>query len=346
MGEPRLSLSSRPRGRREGVLVEGAPRGSDAAGAARLVWVDQLRGLAVCLVVLYHASLTSLDEATLLGAALRRLNDLAAPLRMPLLAFLSGWLVPRSLAKGPRRYLRGKLRHVLRPYLLWSGVMIALWCGPLALMTFEPQVVLRVLWQPFDHLWYLYFLFLYYLLALATTRIRPLVVAAAALGAALVLAQVSGEPKELLLLAAFFMLGVDVATFGTTWASLWSRPAARVVFVVAAAALLVRPLVASGPGGWYDPWLAPIVAALLLGVHDVVARAGSLPRADALARVGRDSLVYYLVHWPALVVLREVLAPVPLSPVGRFAVSIALVFGLAATLAWLRRRVRLVALLF
>ncbi len=83
-----MTAPSRPQ-----ALVQ--PR--DAAGGCA-VWMDQVRGLATVLVVAYHAK-TVLgrfvpDVPDALGVAL----ELFEPFRMPLLVFLSGTLLSRSLA--------------------------------------------------------------------------------------------------------------------------------------------------------------------------------------------------------------------------------------------------------
>ncbi|HSV40260.1 MAG TPA: acyltransferase family protein, partial [Nocardioidaceae bacterium] len=88
-------------------------------------WMDSLRGLAIVLVVVFHADL---EVAGATGSQLGVVHDvceLLGPVRMPLLMFLSGMLLTRSLAKGPRTYVVGKLEQIAWPYVVWSLLNLA-----------------------------------------------------------------------------------------------------------------------------------------------------------------------------------------------------------------------------
>ena len=78
--------------------------------AARMQWMDLLRGLAVLLVVVLHAA--SHGGAEVEGWTL--VNRHLTPFRMPLLMFLSGMLLHRSLAKPLPVYLWGKVAALPR----------------------------------------------------------------------------------------------------------------------------------------------------------------------------------------------------------------------------------------
>lgn len=87
------------------------------------------------------------------------LDALFAPFRMPLMVFLSGLLVAPSLARGWRRYLKGKLSRVACPYAVWgilATVTAVIWSYrdgfvhrlPVA----GPWEPLRLLYDPPEHL--------------------------------------------------------------------------------------------------------------------------------------------------------------------------------------------------
>ncbi|GAA4099418.1 acyltransferase family protein [Nocardioides kongjuensis] len=128
----------------------------------RQQWVDGVRGLCVVAVVLFHAELVA---GPLLW--LSAINQDLAHVRMPLLMGLSGLLLARSLAKGPRRHLVGKARAVLWPYAVWASLDLAQVCVHL-LATGEPlpsDLARLALYNPSGYLWFLAFLFCYHVLA-------------------------------------------------------------------------------------------------------------------------------------------------------------------------------------
>ncbi len=86
-------------------------------------WMDLVRGAAILLVVTFHASaipifLAGVDPTSVIND----LNTLFAPYRMSTLLLLSGMLLGRSLAKTGPTYYTGKLRTLVWPYLLWGTV--------------------------------------------------------------------------------------------------------------------------------------------------------------------------------------------------------------------------------
>ncbi|WP_141799083.1 acyltransferase family protein [Nocardioides sp. SLBN-35] len=128
----------------------------------RQQWMDGMRGLAIVAVVLFHAELVG---GPLIW--LSEVNQELAHYRMPLLMGLSGLLLARSLAKGPRRHLSGKARAVLWPYVVWASLDLTQVCLHL-LATGEPlppDLPRLALYNPSGYLWFLAFLFCYHVLA-------------------------------------------------------------------------------------------------------------------------------------------------------------------------------------
>ncbi|MET0782456.1 MAG: acyltransferase [Microbacterium sp.] len=270
--------------------------------ASRIEWMDVLRGTSIVLVVFNHAILFAGALPTGSPEIAWALNQLFAPIRMPLMVFLSGLLVAPSLARGWRKYLAGKGRRVLYPYLVWSAlalVLLYVWdirdgvvggVAPAVVTSWEP---LRVLYDPLEHLWFLYDLFLFYVIALATSRISPLWVAAGSLVAAAIVPDFSA--RRFLVLLVFFMLGVWMSehpgTLDRVLAWRWF------VWVCAAVSVGTVAAVVLGIGLRYTALSAPFAAAGI-GLAIVAARRiGSARALRPLRFVGRDSLVFYLVHW-------------------------------------------------
>lgn len=138
----------------------------------RLIWMDNFRGLAIFLVIFHHAvSIMSWrgEGANPLAVVV---NDATAGFRMPGLILLSGMLVERSLRKGSRPYLLGKVRNILWPFVLWVLVTALL-------------IERRVTWSTVQEivtpahgiLWFLWFLFAFYVLYWLSRNLNPAAVA-------------------------------------------------------------------------------------------------------------------------------------------------------------------------
>lgn len=142
---------------------------------ARMDWMDTLRGGAVVGVIVMHAELstvsTSGDDLPLVHA----FNHLLGDYRMPVLVLLSGVLVPRSVAKGLRSHLRGKLRHILWPYAVWVTFDLAhVFLDCLVLGRGLPwHMVGQVFYDPHTYLWFLAYLFCFHLAAGLLATLTP-----------------------------------------------------------------------------------------------------------------------------------------------------------------------------
>ncbi len=102
----------------------------------RLAWVETFRGMAILAVVAIHVSdellpfCPAASPAWNILGAINRLFQFAVPAFL----MLSTFLLTRSLLRSDKReaqgrkalkkYLAGRIRRVLRPYLLWSAVAV------------------------------------------------------------------------------------------------------------------------------------------------------------------------------------------------------------------------------
>lgn len=130
----------------------------------RLLWMDRLRGAAIVAVIVLHAELGARAGSGRDLPLVPAVNELLSPYRMPMLVALSGVLLTPALAKPWRAYLRGKVRHLLWPYLVWVALdtaYAALRAGGLGW-----DYVARLAYDPQTYLWFLAYLFVFYLVGL------------------------------------------------------------------------------------------------------------------------------------------------------------------------------------
>ena len=268
----------------------------DGPAGGRLAWMDQVRGLAIVLVVAFHGRTVLRRFVPEVPPGLAEFTAFFAPFRMPLLMFLSGMLLTRSLAKPAPAYFLGKARGVAWPYLVWST------CFLLVAGT-EPGDLLSVLWSPPSYLWYLPYLLAYYAIAWATRGLHvPLPVAALV---ALVAASSSGPQQRFAFLFVFFVAGHAYVQHRSRLSIGHRRAWAAAVGVV----VLVGGLAsATGVDLKYEPGSVVVPAAgvalcLLVAPHHTGGRV-----ARALGHIGRESLVFFVSHFVTLWAVHRALA--------------------------------------
>lgn len=288
--------------------------------------MDVLRGAAVLLVVVYHSVFLSETRGELaVPAWVDVVNTAVAPLRMPVLVLLSGLLLGPSLRKGWRRYFAGKLQNIGWPYLVWTLVMFAL---------FWPGAPLLGYLRGGTYLWFLLFLLIYFVAAWLLRPVPVLLVIGLAFVGSLLAPGDSKYVERLLYLFALFMVGHLVARTPRllTWVqgTRWSLGLG--VLLVGAHVAVV------GLGEGYSPvTVLGTVGGLLLMVPLARAVAG-LPLAAPLRFAGVHSLVFYVVHYPLMIVVVTLATGAGIDSwlvTGVLALSVALVAG--AALAKTRR---------
>ncbi len=127
-----------------------------------MLWMDLLRGGAVVLVVIFHAGNTPIAPQPV-----HMFNEAIGDSRLAALFVASGLLLDRSLAKGPSRYVSGKLRLIVWPYLIWTALMI-----PLSGRS-RPLELVWWIWPSGSHTWFLITLATIYALGFLTRIVRP-----------------------------------------------------------------------------------------------------------------------------------------------------------------------------
>lgn len=268
----------------------------------RMEWMDLLRGLAVLLVVAWHAvSIPEQFGGKETSDALQSFNAAVAPFRIPTLLVLSGLLLERSLSKGPRRYVVGKVRHIVWPYALWF-VLIMGSIDSLVALTNPTN------WLSGGILWYLAVLIVCYAVAMLRPRWLPWeLFVLAPLVLLWALEPESGVPQRLRWFGAFFFLGAALRPHLDTlqrrlpaWGGALLGPVVVLGGVAAAERFVIsqRPayFVVSVLGILFALWLAP--------------RIPSSAVTRLLQWYGRNSIVVYVGHALAVYLTYRVLAAI------------------------------------
>lgn len=263
-----------------------------ALSGARYRWMDYIRGFAIIAVVYHHAVDAATWHRSGLPSAFTAIDDALSPFRIPLLMFLSGMLLCKSLTKPAKRYFDGKLRRIAWPYLVWTTIVLFIvgWLHTVS--------DVALIFLPVTHLWYLWALLLFYLVSFVLRR-APSWVWLTTIAASIV-ADVFVDADRVIYLWAFFALGHLYATsqrnplirrtiaLSSRW---WMRLALLAVAGVA---------VGASVAGVHVQYEVTFMAAVMAGVLAVV-QPFTLPpdhfATRALSYVGTHSLVFYCVHW-------------------------------------------------
>lgn len=165
----------------------------------RREWLDIAKGIAIVLVVYGHA-VRGLVMADLIDPAngWGLVDYLIYSVHMPVFFVVSGYLFDRSIDKGERQFAASRLKTIVWPYFLWTGLhVLAQLVGSrmgLANVPVEPGRILTILWDPVSPFWFLYALAVSMLVSAIARPMSPVVLAG--VGAAALLAlQAFGGPQ-------------------------------------------------------------------------------------------------------------------------------------------------------
>lgn len=300
-------------------------------------WMDFTRGVCILLVLALHASAALSDNGLATPGLVRSFNLLFEPFRMPLLMFLSGMLLERSLLKPTKNYIGGKLAKIYWPFLLWSMIVLA------AENRLTLEAILKTPISAPTLLWYLWFLCAYHLIALGMQRFSVPIVPVVALS--LVGSELLPDvlrASRFAYLFAFFLLGhlaassrlsmsgkgplaifgFILAVFGAVLSSRGWETRYNALYVWAPFGMILLLL-----------WLSPFYLRTFLG--------------DKLEWVGRNSIVFYVVHFPVqIMTARAIASKGELNSYVSYVIVLVSGLVLGAVLQIMRRRHSVVAGLF
>lgn len=248
--------------------------------------MDALRGIAVLLVIIQHSVTVPAYDGFPSSSELGQINDALAPYRIPLLLALSGMLLHRSLAKGLWTYSEGKLRRIAWPMLLWGPVTV--------LLTPSLSTVIGAFLGP-RHLWFLVVLLFCYAIGVLALRINAIWLCIALIGMYSIPVVESQSWSNYLWFSAYFMFGAWLGPRLQRWqeapgwvsailgivAALWSGLSLAGVALIAPAEFVVS----------------------LAGIATLIWVGSRLPRMRLAEWVGQRSIVFYVAHVPAMLVI-------------------------------------------
>lgn len=315
---------------------------------ARMRWMDMLRGLAIALVVVHHCTVYMFEKYPETFAALKDISELIAPVRMPVLFFLSGMLLAGSIDKGLSRYASGKLNNLVYPFVVWTLVLYLLYQAREAVLGLPSEIdlVSALIYDPWHHLWFLHYLAVYYTVGFFLFKSGLLVTSIVCL--TLYLIGYGHGYGYLTALFMFFMAGAFANR--TSACAPWiaaHRPQLTWTGLAIISLCLGAVVLGLVPLAKHNPTYCIIAAAAIPMMISLAIQAQSWPVAPAFAFLGRHSLVLYMVHVPvgiAFPLLLERYADLNMLYV--FPVYLLAVFTICLGVIWLRKRSRLTDLLF
>lgn len=323
---------------RAGERAERAPVDRPATYGAkpRFEWMDMLRGSAIILVLLWHAPAIPALFGAAIPAGIRDVNMFFLPFRMPTLMFLSGLLLPASMRKPLPVYYAGKFSMIVWPYVIWVIV------DRLILGSAHPWWHWRA-WYATSYLWFLFFIGVYYAIA-PMLRKLPLWLPVAAFGTASLFLDHLTEQK-LTYFAVFFFLGNLMAHKPDLLARFTRGWVVKVMAVFAVGYGVLSSI--EGLAIAYEVVWAPLSVAGIftaIGITRRLAERGT--KIGWLTMIGRNSLVYYVIHFPVMVGTTFALYAVGVHDIMVVAVVNLVVAMSAAWLAVRFRSVRPITWLF
>lgn len=296
----------------------------------RTRWIDVLRGALLLVVVVYHVRNGAISEYVARPAWLDDLLRGMLPFRMPVLMMLSGMFLHRALAKGPRRYVVGKLSALVVPYVGWFLLFYVVLLGDTHRPTDRWYVEVVV---PQTPLWFLCYLSFYFAvsLLLQTAWLRV-----AALAATLTWLHVVGDESQFHVVFhyACFLTGsvlADPPDAVRRRVAPWVTDRTLTLLTGAAVVVVWRAWTTAVDGGTERtaPWVLVAVAGLLVGRGLALLVQDTAP-GRWLAALGPVTMVAFLVH-------TALLAAVP-SPGSTWWASLAITLAVTVAAVGVVRR--------
>lgn len=303
-----------------------------AYASHRFEWIDIGKAISIILIVIHH--LVGVKIAPMMPVWLAELNNALLPYRIPTFFLLSGMLVPDMRRLDLRTLLQRRIIPLFYLYVLWQFLFAMLFLASDILHGKDyasVQAIVGMFWKPLDVLWFIYALVVFNLVLWLLRSIPD--------GGTLVIGfvaffltaygNVNMVPfaEKLPRLFLWFCLGhvfrdriFQLAAHVRVWHLIF------VPFWFSLAYALFR-----GGGEDAGPLTHLLVSGLALPLLLIVCvNLERSRRALPLVRIGRETLVIYLLHFPMISLAVFVASRVVPSPI--IWLGTGLVFGIAGPL--------------
>ena len=277
-------------------------------------WIDIAKGIAIILVVLYHAAVCA--NFVDLAGPWQPLGLLLASFRMPLFFFTAGVFAAKAIGFDFRDLFRRRVARLLWIYLVWSVVFFVVFqFAPDVSQSHPPRVseLLAIPVWPNESTWFVYALALFFLLGWLMrrwpvwTQFLPPLVLAVAFGTNWVSSGSDAVDRM-----GMYWICFVAAVHGGPWVRrqaprirFWHLLVATALFGIAMQVVYRNAAVISLP-------FTRLITNLLAISVGVIAAVLLSRRAhvDWLRRLGRNTLQVYLLHFYPILFACALLAPV------------------------------------
>lgn len=305
---------------------------------SRLLWMDFVRGVFILLVLMLHACALIAIHGLTVPDSVELFNGIFEPFRMPVLIFLSGLLLERSLRKSAKPFIAGKAKYILWPYVVWSLITMA----AMDAMSMRKILLFPIIPQTF--LWYLWFLAAFYIGGLIVKRLNipVLLVIFTSLLAAYFLPDIA-RMSRFAFLFSFFMLGylVSITSIDEILKSRFF-PLIGVLLATIGAYLSISGVQVRYEALYFWAPIGLIFSMLWASKYYVPSTFGGI-----VESVGRTSIVFYVSHYSFQWLVAKYLV---VNGLNNFWIAFFLVFLSTIAFGWLltflRKKYYIVSLLF
>ena len=320
-----------------GVGLE-KPAGQPRA-AARLGWIDAVKGFTIILVVAHHA-LLGLEAADIASPAIVYWHEILLTVRMPLFFLVAGLFARKAIEGDLRPFLDGKILHFAYFYILWSLILFGIRyaANSIALNQISLIEILYIAWDPISTIWFLYALALAFAITRALRWLDPTILVALAASVQAASFVFPDVPFFVIVnkfdyLYLYFVLGV----YGSEWIRSRAAQATYGKAAIAAVAFLALAI----PLRQADLLMMPL-SYLVLSIISAYAIISFLSRGAgtgigrSLAWIGQFSMPIYLTHFLPVAGVRVVLTRLGLENFWLLyaaCVAFSVVFGIVAYMA-------------
>jgi fucose 4-O-acetylase-like acetyltransferase len=300
----------------------------------RIEWMDTARGIAIILVVYGHVLVGLHDGGFFSTANPWWLSYYTIyTFHMPFFFFLAGLNVRRSIAKGRKAFLWGKVWTIAYPYFLWSAIQgwVQLEATRLAPSSVNhaafPLSMEGFFLHPGSQFWFLYALFICHVVAFLAGRSKWILVPAGICSIILLRFSLGDSISHALL---FYSLGIMLGSYVERW-----TPTLRTsllagftgVLVFAVAVHLGRAASHGNAASLFSLPAALLGIGLLCLLGQVIARTSDR-LTQILKTIGVMSMTIYILH-----IMADSVARLVLRRLGIESTTDQLLFGVIAGVA-------------